>query len=197
MPRQEKLSIEKIIAASIEIIDVKGYNALTLADVAKVLKIKPPSLYNHISGLDALRQQMGHYAMTAFYDAMTTSAFGKSGSEAIYAVSDAYMQFVKERTSLYQSMTRVPNESEPAYAALNQKLTSMLTQLMAHYAESESDRIHCVRGLRSLLYGFAAIELEGGFRMAVSKSESFQYILDLYIKGLESNCQSRKLENNH
>ncbi|MDK2866599.1 MAG: hypothetical protein PWP38_914 [Clostridiales bacterium] len=188
MPRQEKLSIENIIAASIEIIDVKGYNALTLADVAKVLKIKPPSLYNHISGLDALRQQMGYYAMTAFYDAMTTSAFGKSGSEAIYAVSDAYMQFVKERTSLYQAMTRVPNETEPAYAALNQKLTSMLTQLMAHYVESESDRIHCVRGLRSLLYGFAAIELEGGFRMAVSKSESFQYVLDLYIKGLESNC---------
>jgi AcrR family transcriptional regulator len=186
MANREKLTRQKVIDAALTLCDEKGFDALTLAEIAKFLGIKPPSLYNHIENLDALKQQIGLQGLNAFYDVIAASAFGKSGSEALFAVADAYIQFVHENNCLYRAMTRVPDTNEPAYAALNQKLVSMLTQLAAYFVEDETDRLHCVRGLRSLLHGFASIQLEGGFRMTLPQRESLHYALAVYIRGLES-----------
>ncbi len=42
---------EKIIDTAAAFVDEEGFSALTIATLSKKLNIRPPSLYNHVSGL--------------------------------------------------------------------------------------------------------------------------------------------------
>ena len=53
------LEINEILEAAGEIADVHGMREVTLANLAKKLNIRPPSLYNHFEGLGGLRKKDG------------------------------------------------------------------------------------------------------------------------------------------
>jgi hypothetical protein len=44
--------------------------------------------------------------------------------------------------------------------------------------------LHAVRGLRSLVHGFATLEVAGGFGMPLDIDESFRRLVELLISGL-------------
>jgi hypothetical protein len=49
----------------------------------------------------------------------------------------------------------------------------------------EDEAIHALRGLRSLVHGFATLEISGGFGIPLDLDESFSRLVDLFITGLE------------
>jgi AcrR family transcriptional regulator/SAM-dependent methyltransferase len=193
MAPREKLTLSKIIEAALKVCqtDERGYDGMTLSAVAGVLNIKSPSLYNHVNGLDALKQEMGLYGLERFSEAISAAAFGQSGREAVLSVGKAYVEFALKQPILYRAMTLVPDPYEPKYAEKTEKLVERLTRLMQAFVESERERIHAVRGLRSLLHGFVSIQGDSGFRIHLDVSESLKFALSVYIDGLEV----RKKEN--
>lgn len=46
--------------------------------------------------------------------------------------------------------------------------------------------IHAVRGLRSIVHGFATLEAGGGFGMPLDRDESFLRLLRAYLAGLRT-----------
>ena len=53
----------------------------------------------------------------------------------------------------------------------------------------EQDALHAVRGLRSVIHGFAALEVAGGFGLPLDCDESFQRLLQIYIRGLQESAE--------
>jgi hypothetical protein len=51
---------------------------------------------------------------------------------------------------------------------------------------SKDDRLHAVRGLRSLVHGFVSIEADGGFGLALDTDESFSRAVETYVAGLRA-----------
>jgi hypothetical protein len=47
------------------------------------------------------------------------------------------------------------------------------------------DAIHAVRALRSLVHGFATLEVSGGFGIPLDLDESFHRLVDLFIAGIQ------------
>jgi hypothetical protein len=47
--------------------------------------------------------------------------------------------------------------------------------------------LHTVRGLRSILHGFSALEQKGGFKMNLDLDESLTIIIQGFLKGMENN----------
>lgn len=54
------------------------------------------------------------------------------------------------------------------------------------YGLDEAAAIHAVRGLRSIVHGFATLELAGGFGLPLDCDESFLRLLRAYVAGLHS-----------
>ena len=57
--------------------------------------------------------------------------------------------------------------------------------VMASFGLEGGDAVHAVRGLRSVVHGFATLEISGGFGMPLDLDESFVRLVDLFIAGLE------------
>jgi hypothetical protein len=57
------LDLEAVIEAAAEIADQFGAQEVTLANLAKRLNIRPPSLYNHVDGLPGLRKELAIFSI--------------------------------------------------------------------------------------------------------------------------------------
>lgn len=60
---------EKIVESAIEFVDEEGFSALTIATLSKRLNIRPPSLYNHISGLHEIQAALAVKGLTMLCEA--------------------------------------------------------------------------------------------------------------------------------
>ncbi len=90
------LSPNMVLAAAAKLADENGFEQLSLAELANHFRIKPPSLYNHIESLDALKRGLAMMALKELSDSLGKAAIGKARDDAVRAVSPAaYRDFVK------------------------------------------------------------------------------------------------------
>jgi hypothetical protein len=117
---------------------------------------------------------------------MTHAAIGKAGDEAVMALALAYQRFVNERPGLYAATVRAPAPDDQELLTASQQLIDLLLIILAPYGLDEQAAIHAIRGLRSLVNGFASLEQAGGFGMPVDRAESFRWLVGAYINGLRT-----------
>lgn len=178
-----------VVEAAAALTDRFGYDALTLALLAKELDIKPPSLYKHIGGLDDLKTAIQALATRELAKVMLEAAEGRSGEDALLAVAMAYRQFMKRHPGWQVALSR-PSATQHAGAHdeeledSNRRLMSFAARLLDGYDLDDAARIHALRGLRSLVHGFALLETTGSFEIGVSVNASFTWLVATYLAGL-------------
>jgi len=182
MPARKHIDRQRVLEVSIALADAKGFGAVTLASVADQLGIRIPSLYNHISGLPGLRQAMTLWGLRQLGEQMRRAAVGKAGDEAIISIAHAYRAFALAHPGIYSATLRAADE--PDLAAASQEILDVVLAVLEPYGFSPDDRLHVVRGLRSVLHGFVALETSGGFGLALDRDESFRRLVELFVHGL-------------
>lgn len=181
------LTADKVVAAAAELADRNGADALTLAALAAKLRVKPPSLFNHISGMTALRRDLRVLALKELADALAAAAIGRSRGDAIRALGHAYRRFVKQRPGIYAETVRADDGSRDAeVGALGARIVAICVSALAGYGLSPRQEIHAIRTLRSLAHGFATLEIGGGFGMPIAIDDSYDWMLETFICGLEA-----------
>jgi AcrR family transcriptional regulator len=170
--------------AAAELADAEGIEEVTLAALAAKLGVRPPSLYNHINGLAGLRTLLALYGLEQLYDAMSAATEGSSGDAAVQAISRAYIDFARRRPGLYETTLRAPEQGDTALEAAGQKVLSLIIQALAGYNLGEEGSLHAVRGMRSILHGFAALENKGGFGLPLDLNVSLTRLIRTYIAGI-------------
>ncbi len=184
MPRQG-LDRATVIAAAVKLTDKKGYVELTLGNLARKLDIKPPSLYKHVASLEDLQDAIGILAAEALTAELVPAMEIQNSRDALRRACDVYRGFAKRRPGMYAAlqgaMTRRSNEFQVAATALLKIIFSLVTAL----GVKDNKLVHAVRTLRSLLHGFVALELIGGFGMPEDIETSFEYLVEIYIQGLK------------
>ena len=96
--------------------------------------------------------------------------------------------YIKEYPGLYLSTIRASGTQPEADPELEQEETRSVKVGMAvmdSFGLEGKETIHALRGLRSLVHGFATLEISGGFGMPLELDESFSRLVDLFIAGLE------------
>ena len=111
------LTLEMIVEAAAAEADLRGFDSLSLGAVAKRLKVQPPSLYNHVDGLDALRRALLD-ALGILADTVGRAAIGKSQDDALIAMGLAMRELARKRPGLYAATIRAhPAKDKEAQAA--------------------------------------------------------------------------------
>ncbi|WP_066073293.1 TetR/AcrR family transcriptional regulator [Neobacillus soli] len=178
------LDITTIIEAAGEIADQYGMQEVTLANLAKKLGIRPPSLYNHFDGLTGLRKKLAIYGIDKLYRRMADAAIGVSGTNAVIAVSQAYVNFARFHPGIYEATLLAPDPEDVEVQEAGAKIVDLTVRILQAYQLEGDHALHAVRGLRSILHGFSSLEQKGGFKMALDLDESLVIIIQAFLAGI-------------
>jgi AcrR family transcriptional regulator len=180
------LELTNILEAAGDLANQNGMQEVTLANLAKKLSIRPPSLYNHFEGLPGLRKKLAIYSLEKLYDELANAAIGVSGTEALLAISRAYINFARTYPGLYEATLMAPNPEDEDVQHAGTKIVQLSVRVLQSFQLEGDLALHAVRGLRSILHGFSALEQKGGFKMALDLDESVEIVITAFIKGMKS-----------
>jgi AcrR family transcriptional regulator len=180
------LELQDILQKAAELADEKGIESVTLASVAKALNIRPPSLYNHVDGLKGLRNKLAVYGLNQLYDALTEATIGRAGDDAVHSLGSAYITFARSHPGLYEFSLHAPDPEEAELREVSKKILSLILMVLREYDLDEEASLHVVRGLRSIIHGFASLLEKEGFKLSLDVDTSFHLLLDTYLAGIRT-----------
>ncbi len=186
------LSREIVARAAYDVAADVGFDRFTVADVARHLGVSVPNIYKHATGLDGLRRSVSIAATKEFTSAATRATVGKSGSEAFLAAAAAYRTFAIEHPGIYPATQVVPDGDDAEHLQVAESAVALLTAVLRGYGLSEDRQVDAVRTVRSMLHGYVALEIAGGFGMPQDVDESFWYAVQMLDVGLCMSSQKRR-----
>ncbi|WP_289354910.1 TetR-like C-terminal domain-containing protein [Paenibacillus sp. S-12] len=180
------LNSTTIREAATYIADTQGFEAVTLASLAQQLKVRPPSLYNHVDGLQGIRQLLSIHGLEQLEYTMSRAAIGRAGDEAVRAIGKAYVAFVRNHPGLYEATLHAPDPHHEKVQQISNDIVDLVIQVLQAYELSGNAAIHAARGLRSLLHGFASLEQKGGFGIPLDLNVSMEILINAFIAGIHT-----------
>jgi AcrR family transcriptional regulator len=195
MSRRTGLDQASVVEAAAKLVDEEGFEQLTLGRLAERLKVKTPSLYNHVAGLPGLKHDLALYCLRDLLACVTRATIGKSGAEAILALADAYRTYAKQTPGRYALTLQAPPPGELEVQAAAQQVVEVVLAVLAPFKLGEEDAIHAIRGLRSIVQGFISLEVAGGFGIPIDTDASFHWLIQLFIDGLSRYAPTGKMSN--
>jgi AcrR family transcriptional regulator len=177
------LSPAVVARAAAELIDRDGPAALTLAGVADSLGVRSPSLYKHVDGLAGLERLVALDGLGQLVESCRTALLGRSGADGLRAMSEAYRAFAVAHPGVYP-LTQVARPGDAEFQATTGRLMEAVAALLAGFGVPEAELIHATRMVRCTLHGFAMLEAQAGFGLAVDVDQSFDWLLDSLERGL-------------
>jgi len=180
------LDRHSIVVAAAHIADSNGLDKVTLAAVANLLGVRKPSLYNHINGLPELKSLLAARGTNELIAKISAAAIGKAKQDAIKSIATAYRSFAHERPGLYRAIVSSPNRDNLELQAAIKSMMAVITAVLEPYNLGDNATTHAVRGLRSLMHGFVSLEAAGWFAVPLDREESYQRLIDTFIRGLDA-----------
>jgi AcrR family transcriptional regulator len=190
MTPKKRIRLDKnaVLQAAADLVNAEGSDALTLSKLAEKLGIQTPSLYNHIEGLPGLQRKLAVMNARLLADRLSEAAIGKSGSNLFMEVSQAFRDYVKEYPGLYMSTLRSSGTQPVLDEALQHEEERALKvglAVMSSIGLQAEDGVHGLRAFRSMVHGFATLEIAGGFGLPQDCDESFRRLVLAMVAGLQ------------
>jgi len=183
---KNNISDELIIETSAVIANKIGLNNLSLKIISEELNIKSPSLYNHISSLEEIKQRLMIYGWKQIEEKMLDSAVGVAGYEALKNMCHAFYNYAVNNKGVFTAMLWYNKYESVDKVKATTKLFNMIFKIMKSLNISEVNINHIIRTLRSFLEGFSLLVNNNSFGNPVPIKESFDLSLEIIMNGIKS-----------
>ena len=100
------ISRERIIETAANLSNKAGLENLSLKMIAEELKIKSPSLYNHVSSLDDIKKQLMLYGWKQIEKLTIEAAVGVTGYEALKNMCYAFYNYAINNKGIFTAMQK-------------------------------------------------------------------------------------------
>jgi AcrR family transcriptional regulator len=175
-----------VFDAAEEIANRQGFDGLTLQAVAGALGVRPPSLYNHVAGLPAIRRALhlrGLQAQAATYASALEATAENERPRSICIAQRAFASTCPGIYAAAQPSVHLPGGDEELLRVGEQLLDVWLDAVAALGLHGD-DALHAVRGVRSAVHGFISLEAAGAFGMSIDVDESSERLVTTLERGL-------------
>ncbi len=156
----------------------------------RVLGVRPPSLYKHVDGLEAVHRGLALKGLREATARVQQATVGKARDAALFAFAHAYWQFARERPGLYAASVRAARHGENDLASAGEALIGVVLAVLAGYGVKGDDALHATRGLRAIIHGFVSLDAMGAFRLKLDLGESFDRLLAGFARDLANRGNS-------
>ena len=157
--------------------DEVGLSRLTMAALAGRLGIRPPSLYKHVDSMAGLHRDIAVLAKREMGDVLARASVGRSGADAIHAMSHSYRDWAHAHPGRYEASQRMPTPGDLEDEAVSLTAIQVITDVLTAYELAGDDAIDAIRAFRSTLHGFVTFEAAGSFAMSASVDRSFERLV--------------------
>ena len=178
------LDTDAVVGAAARLADAEGLEAVTLARLAAILGVRSPSLYAHVDGLDDLRQRLATRGARDLAAELQQAVAGRSGSDALGALADAYRAYARAHRGTYAALQRAPARDDAEAAAAATAVVEVVLAVLRGYDVEGDDAIHATRIIRAALHGFVTLETGGGFGIPLDLNDSYARLVDVLDGGL-------------
>lgn len=175
---RERLNHEVVVDGAVTLVNTDGVEALSLAELAARFRVRTPSLYNHVEGLDGLRRDLTLRALQGLTRTLHLAAIGVAGKEALAALAAGYRAFAVENPGLYPFLMRSTEGDEGEIRTASDEVLQILLAVLRGYALPAAEVIHAARFVRSALHGFVSLEAAHGFGLPEDVDTSFARLVD-------------------
>lgn len=179
------LNEHRIVAAAGELADEVGWDNLTLRAVAARLKVRPPSLYEHVGGIEELRAALAVEAHRELAAELRAATVGRAGGDALVAMAHAHRDFARRRPGLYAASLQAPHPADKKLRAAVREVVEVMVLVLRAYELDEEETLHAVRCLRAAVHGFVTLEAAQGFG-SLDIETTFGMLTQLHLDGLEA-----------
>lgn len=183
--KRDRVDRDVVIATAADLVNRNGLASLSMGELATALGLKTPSLYAHVTGIDEVKRLLALRGLAAMETALAHAALGKTASSAVRALLFAYLEFVRTNPGVYEATFPAAPLDDLEWTAAARKIQATNRAVLAGLGLSPEEEIHLQRGMRSLAHGFAVFEASGAFRNPVDRDESFSWLVDVFLCGLE------------
>lgn len=183
-PGKKGIDRQQVLNAARELCNEHGVDGLSIKEVADRLGIRPPSLYAHFDGLVEIRRELAHWGHRLLAQQLRHSAVALAGADGVIAAAKAYLAFVREEPGLYSATVALGAMSDPDSREAASEWLSVLQRLFESMGLGHDDRVHAMRGIRSMVHGFGQLEAGGQFRTEVDRDASFDRMLRTFVEAL-------------
>jgi AcrR family transcriptional regulator len=173
-------------AAAADIADEGGWAELTLAAVAARFGVRQPSLYKHVGSLAQLRRDVSVLGARELHKELSAAAVGRSGTDALLAMADAYRTFAQAHPGRYAASVVAPAAGDAEHEAIAVEMARTVAAVLGAYQLGADDQVHAIRALRSLMHGFASLQAAGGFALPQDLDESYHRMVSGFAKSMEA-----------
>jgi AcrR family transcriptional regulator len=153
----KQLSPRLIVSAAAEIADRDGFDAVTVAAVARRLGVQPASLYGHVRDRAAVLDGVHELA-----ERIGEAVAGRAGREALEGLAKAHRSFAADCPGRWQAL-QLPASAAVAGSAAAQKLGALTVAVLRGYRLQGDDLVHATRMLGALVNGFITLQRAGSF----------------------------------
>ena len=179
-----KIDKQTIVQTAANLANKEGLNKVTLKDLAQILNIRPPSLYNHVNGLGDLYDCLMLYGWKQLGDVVAMAAVGKSGDDAARAMCRAYYDFTIKNPGVFEAMMWYNQGSSSEAEQASKDLAKLTALVLSAYNLNDDEKIHASRMFRSFLQGFSSLVNVNSFADPVSVESSFDFGVEVLLMGL-------------
>lgn len=184
MPRNG-LTKEKLVEAAARLIERCGAADFSMRALAESLDVKTASLYNHVESMDALMTAVCAYALRLQCAEELAAIEGRSGTDAIAALAEAYRRFAVEHRELYRLILSTAASCGERLGEASECIAGPFLRVLEHTSLTQTECYHWQRVLRAIVHGFVSQEDAGFFsHLPAQTEESFQTAIRCYIDGL-------------
>lgn len=172
-----RLNHETVVDGAVTLVNGEGSEALSLAELAARFRVRTPSLYNHVEGLDGLRRDLTLRALQGLNQELRLAATGVAGKEALAALAAAYRRFAHQNPGLYPFLQRSTEGETKSIHAASEESLQVLFAVLRGYSLPGEELVHAARFVRSALHGFVSLEAAQGFGLPQEVDRSFDRLV--------------------
>jgi AcrR family transcriptional regulator len=176
MPRAG-LTRDRVVEEAATMADEVGLSRMTLAALAERLGVRQPSLYKHIDSMAGLQRSISLQSKRELADVLARAAVGRSGADAIHAMSHAYRGWALEHPARYEASNLMPAPGDDESEAASLAGIQIIADVLAAYELEGDDAVDAIRAFRSTLHGFVSLEAQRGFALSASIDRSFERLV--------------------
>ena len=174
-----------VVEKAAQLANEVGLDHIQLKLLAESLNIQPPSLYNHIKGLDDLHRELMLYGWRHMEERMVEAAKVASGYAAWEASCQAFYTYATENPGVFSAMLWYNKYRDDEAQKVTERLFSTLFQITATLGISEENCNHLIRTFRAFLEGFCLLVNNHSFGHALPVEDSFDLSLKVLIAGMK------------
>lgn len=177
MPRAG-LTPDLIVRAAATLADREGLDRVSVSAVARMVGVKPASVYAHLGGADDLLRRLTQLALQEMAERASDAVAGRSGRDALTAWAEAFRTYAFTHPGRYAASHR-PLGRRDALAGAGPRHTALSTSILRGYDVPEADHGHAVRLLGATIHGFLDLEAAGSFdHSAPPAADSWPRVVD-------------------